>query len=97
MSFEGTSRLYIPIPNGEPKLPICMYGRYGSLCSYLSIVLPFLSGDVCFVFVLLLILGFRFKCGRLALVALQCRGVNPRVTRTRPSFPYEGGVEGKSW
>ena len=31
------------------------------MCSYLSIVPPFLSGDVYFLFVLLLILGLRFK------------------------------------
>ena len=40
------------------------------------------------------ILRLRFKCGLLALVALQYRGVDPRVTRTRPSFPYEEGVKG---
>ena len=75
-------------------MPICMQVRYDFLCSYLSIVLPFLSGDVYFFFVLLLILGLRFKCGLLAIVAMQCRGVDPRVTRTKPSFPYEEGVEG---
>ena len=75
-------------------MPICMQVGYEALCSYLTIVFPFLSGDVYFLFVLLLILRLRFKCGLLALVALQCRGVDPRVTRTKPSFPYEEGVEG---
>ena len=59
--FEGTSRLYIRIPNGERKLPICMQVRYDVLYSYLSIVPPFLSGKVSSLLVLLLILGLRFK------------------------------------
>ena len=67
-------------------MPICMWVMYEILCSYLSMVLPFLSGDVSFFFVLLLIVGLRFKCGLLAFVASQCRGVDARVTRTRKSF-----------
>ena len=36
-----------------------------------------------------MILGLRFKCGLPALVAVQCRCVDPRVARTQSSFPYK--------